>query len=166
MPELYVYVITALLPITALVVVWQKNPYNALVLRGVLGAVSTLVYAVLGSADVALTEALMGTMLAVSLYAVAMRSSLVVRVGVLTDDEDSVAEMRSRLSGVLQPYHLLVEVNSYSDFESLQGAMNNREVHAVHIDNTIHTRVPRLHDILQKQSAINLKFWDLGEVKP
>lgn len=37
MRDLYIYPIVALLPITALVVVWQKNPYNALVLRGYLG---------------------------------------------------------------------------------------------------------------------------------
>jgi putative multicomponent Na+:H+ antiporter subunit B len=155
MQEIYSYGIVALLPLTTLIVVWQKNPYNALVLRGVLGAVSTLVYAVLGAADVALTEALMGTMLAVTLYAVAMRSSLVVRVGVLNDDEQTIAEIRCKLSAVFQPYHLLVEVNRYADYDSLHGAIASKEIHAIHWENSIQTRVPRLYEIMQKNSPIN-----------
>jgi putative multicomponent Na+:H+ antiporter subunit B len=39
----------------------------------------------LGAADVALTQALMGTLLAITLYAIAVRSSLVMRLGVLED---------------------------------------------------------------------------------
>ena len=64
----------------------QVNPYNALVIRGILGAIAALVYVVLGAADVALTEALVGTMLAITLYAVAVRSSLVMQIGVLKDE--------------------------------------------------------------------------------
>jgi len=52
-------------------------------MRGILGAVSALVYTVLGAADVALTEALVGAFLATMLYAVAVRSSLVLRLGVV-----------------------------------------------------------------------------------
>ena len=37
-----VYWITALLPLTAAMVVSQKNPYHALVMRGILGAISAL----------------------------------------------------------------------------------------------------------------------------
>jgi putative multicomponent Na+:H+ antiporter subunit B len=166
MRDLYIYPIVALLPITALVVVWQKNPYNALVLRGVFGAVSTLVYAVLGAADVALTEALMGTMLAVTLYAVAIRSSLVVRVGVLQEEEQSIAEMRSKLSAVFQPYHLLVEVNSYPDYDSLHKAITSKEIHAIHWENSIQTRIPRLYEIMQKHSPINAQLLDLREREP
>jgi len=161
MQEVYIYPIVALLPLTSFIVVWQKNPYNALVLRGVLGAVSTLVYAVLGSADVALTEALMGTMLAVTLYAVAMRSSLVVRMGVLSDDEQAMTEMRSKLGEVFQPYHLLVEVNKYADVDSLQGAIASKEIHAIHWDNTIQTRIPRLYEIMQKHHSIHCQLLDL-----
>jgi putative multicomponent Na+:H+ antiporter subunit B len=86
MEDAYIYVITALLPLSALMVVVQKNPYHALVIRGILGAVAALVYAVLGAADVALTEALVGTMLAITLYAVAVRSSLNMRLGILDAD--------------------------------------------------------------------------------
>lgn len=83
MNETYLYVIIALLPLSASMVVVQVNPYHALVIRGILGAIAALVYAVLGAADVALTEALVGTMLAITLYAVAVRSSMVMRLGVL-----------------------------------------------------------------------------------
>lgn len=79
----YVYAIAVLLPISASMLIFQSNPYNALVLRGILGAVSALVYTILGAADVALTEALVGAFLATMLYAVAVRSSLVLRLGVV-----------------------------------------------------------------------------------
>ena len=71
--------ITALLPLTALLLVSQENPYQTLVLRGILGSVATLIYALLGAPDVALTEALVGTLLSTTLYAVALRSSMALR---------------------------------------------------------------------------------------
>ena len=83
MTDIYIYVIVALLPLSACLVVFQVNPYHALVIRGVLGAIAALVYTVLGAADVALTEALVGTLLAITLYAIAVRSSLVIHLGVL-----------------------------------------------------------------------------------
>jgi putative multicomponent Na+:H+ antiporter subunit B len=86
MDDSYIYVIVALLPLAAVMLTVQVNPYHALVIRGILGAIAALVYAVLGAADVALTEALVGTMLAITLYAVAVRSSLVIRLGVLKDE--------------------------------------------------------------------------------
>ncbi|MGA1356975.1 MAG: hydrogenase subunit MbhD domain-containing protein [Prochlorothrix sp.] len=78
----YIFAIVALLPLTALMTVSQVNPYHALVIRGMLGAVAALVYALFGAADVALTEALVGTMLSITLYAVAVRSSLTLRLGI------------------------------------------------------------------------------------
>ena len=93
MTDLYIYVIIALLPLTALMSVLQVNPYNALVIRGILGAVAVLVYAVLGAADVALTEALVGTLLAVSLYVIAVRSSLIMRLGIVRNQTDSDVEI-------------------------------------------------------------------------
>jgi putative multicomponent Na+:H+ antiporter subunit B len=85
MSDSYIYVITALLPLSALMLILQTNPYHALVVQGILGAVAALVFAVLGAADVALTQALMGTLLAITLYAIAVRSSLVMRLGVLEE---------------------------------------------------------------------------------
>ncbi len=81
----YVYAIAVMLPISASMLVFQTNPYKAIVMRGILGAVSALVYTVLGAADVALTEALVGAFLATMLYAVAVRSSLVLRLGVVEE---------------------------------------------------------------------------------
>lgn len=85
MNDSYIYIITLLLPISALMLVLEVNPYHALVLRGILGAVAALIYTILGAADVALTEALVGTLLSTMLCAVAVRSSLVFRLGVLAD---------------------------------------------------------------------------------
>ena len=51
MIEIYVYVIVALLPLSAIVLVVQSNPYRVLIIRGILGAVAALVYALLGAAD-------------------------------------------------------------------------------------------------------------------
>ena len=72
--------ITALVPLTAVLLVSQSNPSQTLVLRGILGSVSTLLYALLGAPDVAITEALVGTLLSTTLYAVALRSSMTLRL--------------------------------------------------------------------------------------
>jgi putative multicomponent Na+:H+ antiporter subunit B len=100
--------ITALLPLTALLLVSQANPYQTLVMRGILGAVAALIYALLGAADVALTEALVGTLLSTTLYAVALRSSMVLRLaaprGVPPDP------VILRLRAWLEPLHLRLEL--------------------------------------------------------
>jgi putative multicomponent Na+:H+ antiporter subunit B len=142
MDDSYLYAIVALLPLAALMLTIQVNPYHALVIRGILGAVAALVYAVLGAADVALTEALVGTMLAVTLHAVAVRSSMVMRVGVLKDnwlpgEEQSQGETQDRsladsiadLRTVASKYHLRLEVFPYQDPQALRQAMLEKEVH-------------------------------------
>ncbi|MEO1670490.1 MAG: hydrogenase subunit MbhD domain-containing protein, partial [Cyanobacteria bacterium J06631_2] len=110
MIDKYIYVIVALLPITSLILVFQSNPYQALVVRAILGAVAALVYATLGGSDVALTEALVGTMLATTLYVVTVRSSLVMRLGVLNRSEieetDYFTEFLSSLKRGIAQYHL------------------------------------------------------------
>jgi putative multicomponent Na+:H+ antiporter subunit B len=96
MNDLYLLLpVTALLPLTAVLLVSQADPYQVLILRGVLGVVAALVYALLGAADVALTEAMVGTLLSTTLYAVALRSSMVLRLAVPTDDpvEDAAEEL-------------------------------------------------------------------------
>ena len=102
--------ITALLPLTALLLVSQSNPYQTLVLRGILGSVATLLYALLGAPDVALTEALVGTLLSTTLYAIALRSSMVLR---LEDrragaDADSDALLQDWIAGL----HLRLRLQS------------------------------------------------------
>jgi len=81
--DLYIVAIVTLFPLTAALLVSQVNPYQALIIRGILGAIAALVYVLFGAADVALTEALVGTMLSITLYAVAVRSSMSMRLGIL-----------------------------------------------------------------------------------
>ncbi len=79
--------IAVLLPLTAFFTVVQKRPYYALVSRGIMGVVAVLFYAAVGAPDVAITEALVGSLLTVMLFAIAVRSSLAMRVGVLEGRE-------------------------------------------------------------------------------
>ena len=171
----YIYVIVALLPLTALMLVFQVNPYNALVIRAILGAVAALVYAVLGAADVALTEALVGTMLAVTLYVVAVRSSLVMRLGILKEvniaQESYFEELLANVRKAIDKYHLRLEIVEYPNTKALEQALITKEVHATCIkqeqveaqntNNTVaidarqtyHTtiRVRRLFEIMQTE---------------
>ena len=129
----YIYIIVALLPLAALMVVFQVNPYHALIIRAILGAVAALVYAVLGAADVALTEALVGTMLAITLYVVAVRSSLVMRLGILqnsqTEEEIYWQELIKNLRKVINQHHLRLELVEYPDTKTLNQALVAKEVH-------------------------------------
>lgn len=175
MNDSYIYVIVALLPLAALLLTVQVNPYHALVIRGILGAVAALVYAVLGAADVALTEALVGTMLAITLYAVAVRSSLVMRLGVLEENlldtektaaiDHPFAQLIAKVRTVANKYHLRLELLPYPDPQSLNQALLQKEVHATCIplpckkqssgsENAPYqttTRIRRLYDILQTE---------------
>ena len=153
MNDSYIYVITALLPLSSLMLLLQTNPYHALVIQGISGAVATLVFAVLGAADVALTQALMGTLLAITLYAIAVRSSLVMRLGVLedgaseTDDEsltagqavsvatsqkcDHLEQLMNDLRTIFHKHYMRVEVVPYTNTQALHRALMEKEVHAV-----------------------------------
>jgi putative multicomponent Na+:H+ antiporter subunit B len=105
--------IAVLLPVSATMTVVQTNPYQALVMRGILGGVAALVYALLGAADVALTEALVGTMLSITLYAVAVRSSLTLRLGILsspTDDPRLPEDIEQAILAAIAPHHLRLEI--------------------------------------------------------
>lgn len=140
MTDSYVYLIAALLPLTASMLVFQANPYHALVIRGILGAVSVLVYTALGAADVALTEALVGTLLSVMLYAVAVRSSLVMRLGVLKSDmsapqvsnsADPLHHLLDSLQTIFDKRYMRVEVVPYPDATHLYQALIAKDVHAI-----------------------------------
>lgn len=87
----YELALVALLPITALITVLQQRPYYALISRGIMGVVAVMIYASFGAADVALTEALVGTLLTVILFAIAVRTSLAIRIGMLADDQRPAA---------------------------------------------------------------------------
>lgn len=166
MTNSYIYVIIALLPLAALMLVFQVNPYHALVMRAILGAVAALVYAVLGAADVALTEALVGTMLAITLYVVAVRSSLVMRLGIVgeskAEKESCFEELIANLRKIVNKHHLRLELVEYPNIQALERALKAKEVHATcnkpeqlepDSDRTYHTaiRVRRLFEIIQTE---------------
>ncbi|NET55706.1 MAG: DUF4040 domain-containing protein [Symploca sp. SIO2E6] len=144
--DIYIVAITVLLPLTAGMVVTQGNPYHAIVMRGILGAVAALVYSLFGAADVALTEALVGTMLSITLYAVAVRSSLSMRLGVVEEEfnatpqasletienseqTNSAKQLLSTLRQTLSKYHMRLELLTYTNPQALETALIAKEVH-------------------------------------
>ncbi len=170
----YIYIIVGLLPLTALTLVLQANPYQALVIRAILGAIAALVYAVFGAADVALTEALVGTMLAITLYVIAVRSSLVMRLGILASNgekDDYFQELIAKIKKVIDQYYLRLEIVEYPDLTTLDSALQGKDIHAtcyrdqeedsfgsdraplVESKQTYHTtvRVQRLFEIMQQE---------------
>lgn len=193
MTELYLYFIIGLLPLSALMLVLQVNPYNALIIRGVLGAIAAAVDAVLGAADVALTEALMGTLLSITLYAIAVRSSLVMRLGIIQEDEIETGEdpdfdqLIDKLRTIVSQHYMRLELVPYTNTTALDRALMEKEIHGTCIkpekwDETEKDdenkpyyqgkiRIKRLHDIIQTElsspgtnfSHINVS--DSGEKK-
>ena len=177
MIDSYLYIIIALLPLAAMMVVFQTNPYHALVIRGVLGAIAALVYSVLGAPDVALTEALVGTLLAITLYAVAVRSSLVLTIGVLQDEFDS-SDRNPNFQGLvdtiqtsLDPYYVRVKLVPYSDVGNLNEALIQQEIHSTLYSDLIQdsmiaqnqivsyqlvTRLNRIYEIVKPNLTSNL----------
>ena len=167
MNDNYIYVITALLPLAALMVVLEANPYHALVVRGILGAMAAMLYAIFGAPDVALTEALVGTMLAITLYAVAVRSSLVMRLGVLkdelaqTDAQRPFGQLMDELRNIFSKRYMRLELVPYKDREELLRALMEKEVHATCAPQVVDeeekppyhttTRLQRLYDIMQTE---------------
>jgi putative multicomponent Na+:H+ antiporter subunit B len=174
MNDSYLYIIVALLPLTAGLLVTQVNPYHALILRGVLGAVAALVDAVLGAADVALTEALMGTMLSVALYAIAVRSSLVLRLGVIENQDSSFQTLIDDFRNIFSKHYMRLEIVPYNSHQSLQNALKEKEVHATcapilasdEFAETYQTeiRVQRIYNIIESELSLDntvLKYVDV-----
>lgn len=170
----YIYIIIALLPLTALMSVLQVNPYHALVVRASLGAVAALVYVVLGAADVALTEALVGTMLAITLYLIAVRSSLVMRLGVIRETKAQIdidgQDLIKNLQEVLKKYHLRLELVEYDNLTDLKQALTEQKIHGICTKNQAQEsnsdfkfetiiRVQRLFEIFKNE--LNLKSINL-----
>lgn len=166
MNDIYLYVISALLPLSACLTVLQVNPYHALVIRGILGAVAALVYAMFGAADVALTEALVGTMLAITLYGVAVRSSMVMRLGIVetdTKNQEKFKQLINHLRTILNQYHLRLELVCYEDETTLQQALKNEKIHgtcqeSLDSDYPYHTvtRIQRLYEIIKPELSSSL----------
>ena len=172
--NIYIIAIAALLPLMAVLLVLQTNPYQALVIRGILGAIAALVYALFGAADVALTEALVGTMLSITLYAIAVRSSMTIRVGII----EPYCKQASPAACVLptktficieqafKRHHVRVETLFYSCEDDLDIALQKKEIHVAYdIDPTIEkapdslkVRNQQLYDILQPQISENVRL--------
>jgi putative multicomponent Na+:H+ antiporter subunit B len=127
--------------------------------------VAALVYAVLGAADVALTEALVGTMLAITLYAVAVRSSLIMKLGVLqktagetpSSSEDNPFDYLTReLKGILSKRHMRLELVPYSTAQDLQQALMARDIHAACLSGLWSDRNPHnLQKVLALKSLMD-----------
>ncbi|MEL6815937.1 MAG: DUF4040 domain-containing protein, partial [Cyanobacteria bacterium J06598_3] len=157
----YILGIAALLPLMGCLTVLQTNPYQALVVRGILGAIAALTYTLFGAADVALTEALVGTFLSITLYAVAVRSSLNMRLGVI----DPNVALPDGLNQALEPHHLRLEKVLYPDESALQSALINKEIHSSYISSGhLQTRVKRLYNIMA--SALSSEIVDVSYVVP
>ncbi len=159
--EGYGVAIALLLPITAGMVLTQVNPYHALVIRGILGAMAALVYALFGAADVALTEALVGTMLSITLYAIAVRSSLSLRLGILAPTAENPpsqwAHLLNVVRGAIRPYHMRLELVPYTTPQALEAALQTKDIHALCWESPqpeaamtyrIHVRGERLYQLL------------------
>ena len=172
----FIFAIAIFLPLTSGLLVFQGNPYYALVIRGILGAVAALLYAVFGAADVALTEALVGTMLSITLYAVAVRSSMSMRLGVLavcTDTVNLTQKLNPALKAILSKYHLRLEPVVFPDQQALDHALELKDVHCIlEIDDdseqisTLRTRIPRLYELFKTSTLTELVELELLEVKP
>lgn len=143
-------VIVALLPLTALLTVIQTRPYFALVSRGIMGAVAVLLYATLGAPDVALTEALVGTLLTIILYAVAVRSSLVLRQGCLTPDNDGYDIMPLR--GFCAQHDLALRRTSFDNAAVLMQSLQMGRIDVIQAPaRTLRDWVPALEGVADDQ---------------
>lgn len=174
--DVSIVIIVFLLPLTAGLLVSQRNPYYGLVLRGIVGAIASLVYALFGAADVALTEALVGTMLSITLYAIAVRSSMVVRIGVVADETEVILKPAQQdsllqpLRQLLQRHYLRLEWQTYDDRSGAIAALNAQDIHATCFANTgsgtsstssdfpesvptyhLHTHVQRLYTFMHSE---------------
>lgn len=165
-----VLALVALLPLSAGVVVLQTNPYRALVVRGVLGAIAALTYTLFGAADIALTEALVGTMLSIALYAIAVRSSMTMKIGVLESDLSTFSEtMLSQIRLVIAAHHLRPELFLYPSPEALKAALVGKEVHTICERShpfSLSTRVNHLYRILHQALPPTLTTVSYTPVSP
>lgn len=134
--------IVALLPLSALFTVVQSQPYYALVSRGILGVVAVMLYAVMGAPDVALTEALVGTLLTVILYAIAVRSTLVLRVGRLPGQPDPAPGHPIRR--FCARYKLALKQRTYRNEQALAEALRQGHIDAAQVPSAfLHSLMPR-----------------------
>lgn len=179
--DFYIYIIVALLPLVSAMIVFQVNPYHALVIRGMLGAIAALSYSILGAADVALTEALVGTLLAITLYAIAVRSSMVMRLGIVEAEAEKTnpqfETVTKALRDIFKKRYVQLELVPYPNTQALKRALMDREIHATCLQPAVsaqvsapyHTvvRLPRLYEIIKTEltaSETTLAYLDVPEI--
>jgi putative multicomponent Na+:H+ antiporter subunit B len=114
-------------------------------------------------------------MLAITLYVVAVRSSLVMRIGVLEDkssdaddDERHFGKLMDGLRTILSKHYMRLELVTYTNMQALHRALMDKEVHATcarpedeNQDDALHgnkkqpyhttTRVRRIYDIMKTE---------------
>ena len=134
------------LPLVGMAVVRTSDPWKALALRTALGGFATLLFAAYGAADVAMTEALVGTILSTVLYAVAIRSTGRFRL-VQSMDEPLTDERRQQLRTLLKSTGL--ELQLIGPEQPLDDPL---QIHAVqHRDGALLMRHPSLLQYLQQK---------------
>ena len=135
------YVLPPLLgiPVIGLALVRCDDPWKALVLRSALGGFASLLFATYGAVDVALTEALVGTLLSTLLYAVAIKHTTTFRL--LQDPQAPMPlEQEEQLKRLLTTVGLQLELVDTAP------ATDNGDLHAVWICNPHeHPRVRLRH---------------------
>ncbi|MAN19323.1 multiprotein Na+/H+ antiporter/ subunit A [Synechococcus sp. A18-25c] len=105
------YVLPPLLgiPLIGLALVRCDDPWKALVLRSALGGFASLLFATYGAVDVALTEALVGTLLSTLLYSVAIKHTTTFRL--LQDPQAPMPlEQKEQLKRLLTTVGLQLEL--------------------------------------------------------
>jgi len=122
-------VVVALLPLTALITVLQQEPYAALICRGIMGSVAVMFYAAMGAPDVALTEALVGTLLTIILYAITVRSTRAMRLGVLAQQPD--LPEHGALNRFCRQYGLTLRKKEYAAEPDLVKALRTGRVDVI-----------------------------------
>lgn len=169
-PSFFILLIAALLPLTSCLLLLQRDPYRALVIRGILGAIAALLYAILGAADVALTEALVGTLLSVTLYAIATRSSMNMKIGMLK--ADMTLPLFSPIRTCLTRHYIRCETTLYSTPAELETAISAGNIHAIYepTQQRLTTRIKAFYRILQAELAEEITTLNYvettGAVKP
>ena len=97
------------IPLIGLALVRCSDPWKALVLRSSLGSFAALLFATYGAVDVAVTEALVGTLLSTLLYTVAIKSTTTFRL-LQQPEAEMGPEQEQRLRQLLSLVGLRLEV--------------------------------------------------------
>ena len=151
------------LPLVGMAVVRSRDPWKALALRSALGGFATLLFAAYGAADVAMTEALVGTILSTILYAVAIRSTGRFRL-VQSVDAPLTEERQRQLTTLLQPTGLELQLLGPNELQD-----DPLQIHAVlQPDGALLMRHPSLLSHLQKldPDAVSVLRLELDPQRP